>query len=145
MFRGVGTVCCLELPNLRTRLQQVRGYVESQRKAIISLLKRVQMGEFASERDHPWGTAFPKLSEVDSVVLVLAGIDFEFFGQHEVIEATINMLRGPMSKSAQSTLASAAAHLTVTLDMFGDARKGYGEALRNVGIQFREVIRKMKK
>ena len=87
----------------------------------------------------------PKLSEVDSVVLELAGVDFEFFGQHEVIEAAINILRGPMPKGAQSTLASAAAHLTVTLDMFGDARKGYRDALRNVRIQFSEVIRKMKK
>jgi hypothetical protein len=145
MFRGAGLVCCMELPNLHTRLQRVRGYIASERKSIMSLLKRVHMGEFASERDHPWGTAFPKLSEVDSVVLELAGVDFEFFGQHEVIEAAINILRGPTPKSAQSTLASAAAHLTVTLDMFGDARKGYGKALRNAGVQFREVIRKVKK
>lgn len=145
MSRGVGLVCCMELPNLHTRLQRVRGYIENERKAIMLLLKRVQLGEFASERDHPWGTAFPKLSELDSVVLELLGFDFEFFGRHEVIEAAINILRGPMPKGGQSTLASAAAYLTVTLDMFGDARKGYGEALRNAGIQFREVMRKEKK
>lgn len=143
-LRPIGYVDEFPVPSSSGKTRH--GEIERKRSQIVRLLERVKRGKYSSELDHPWGIHFPKLTEVDRAVFELSSIDFGFFGSHEAVETAIDMLHSSKEDGELRGIAAAAADLTVALEMFGDAGKGYNrkEAVRSARILFRKAIHNIK-